>query len=103
MRRKGFFSHRTKLSEAVLTELFVGIADENSQSIRQLANCLIPLLNAVGWRGDPRHVAEAVPHFVKLNKCMTPILLLSCSFSIPFQTALHNNWFVMIFLCANLL
>ena len=64
MRRKGFFSHRTKLSEAVLTELFVGIADENSQSIRQLANCLIPLLNAVGWRGDPRHVAEAVPHFV---------------------------------------
>jgi ATP-binding cassette subfamily C protein/ATP-binding cassette subfamily C protein LapB len=25
--------------------------------------CLIPLLNAFGWRGDPRHVAEAVPHF----------------------------------------
>ena len=26
--------------------------------------CLIPLLTALKWRGDPRHVAEALPHFV---------------------------------------
>ncbi len=28
-----------------------------------LSNCLTPLLEAVGWPGDPRHVAEALPHF----------------------------------------
>lgn len=28
-----------------------------------LAACLIPLLSALGWRGNPRHVAEALPHF----------------------------------------
>jgi len=29
-----------------------------------LANCLMPLLDALIWRGDPRHVAEALPHFI---------------------------------------
>ncbi len=29
-----------------------------------LSNCLLPLLGALNWRGDPRHVAEAVPHFI---------------------------------------
>ncbi len=28
-----------------------------------LSNCLLPLLEAMNWRGDPRHVAEALPHF----------------------------------------
>ena len=27
------------------------------------ATCLMPLLSALGWRGDPRFVAEALPHF----------------------------------------
>ncbi len=26
--------------------------------------CLQPLIGALGWKGDPRHVAEAVPHFI---------------------------------------
>ena len=26
-------------------------------------SCLLPLLRALGWRGEPRHVAEALPHF----------------------------------------
>lgn len=29
-----------------------------------LSNCIVPLLEALHWRGDPRHVAESVPHFV---------------------------------------
>jgi len=29
-----------------------------------LSHCLMPLLDALNWRGDPRHIAEAVPHFV---------------------------------------
>ena len=28
-----------------------------------LAACVVPLLSALGWRGNPRHVAEALPHF----------------------------------------
>lgn len=28
-----------------------------------LAACLLPLLKALGWKGDPRNVAEALPHF----------------------------------------
>ncbi|MBI5163328.1 MAG: ATP-binding cassette domain-containing protein [Magnetospirillum sp.] len=28
-----------------------------------LAACLLPLLKALNWKGDPRHVAEALPHF----------------------------------------
>lgn len=36
-------------------------------SIKQptdLSNCLLPLLEALNWRGDPRHVAESLPHFI---------------------------------------
>ena len=29
-----------------------------------LSNCLLPMLEALKWRGDPRHVAEALPHFI---------------------------------------
>ncbi|MBT4888570.1 MAG: ATP-binding cassette domain-containing protein [Rhodospirillales bacterium] len=29
-----------------------------------LSNCLVPLLEAIGWHGHPRHVAEAIPHFI---------------------------------------
>ncbi|MBT6827411.1 MAG: ATP-binding cassette domain-containing protein, partial [Rhodospirillales bacterium] len=29
-----------------------------------ISNCLVPLLVNMGWRGHPRHVAEAIPHFV---------------------------------------
>ncbi|MEO5373769.1 MAG: ATP-binding cassette domain-containing protein [Alphaproteobacteria bacterium] len=28
-----------------------------------IAACLLPLLTALGWRGNPRDVAEALPHF----------------------------------------
>jgi ATP-binding cassette subfamily C protein LapB len=28
-----------------------------------LAACLLPLLKALGWKGDPRNVAESLPHF----------------------------------------
>lgn len=28
-----------------------------------LAACLLPLLKSLGWKGNPRHVAEALPHF----------------------------------------
>ncbi len=34
------------------------------KSATDLSNLIVPLLEALHWRGDPRHVAEAVPHFV---------------------------------------
>jgi len=33
------------------------------QELPALAACLIPMLEALRWRGEPRHVAEALPHF----------------------------------------
>ena len=33
------------------------------KSISDAAACLIPLLNALGWQGTPRSLAEALPHF----------------------------------------
>ncbi len=30
-----------------------------------LSNCLWPLLRALDWSGHPRHVAEALPHFIE--------------------------------------
>jgi len=30
-----------------------------------LASCLVPLLGALNWMGNPRHVAEALPHFAE--------------------------------------
>ena len=32
-------------------------------AISPYAACLMPLLEAIGWQGDPRRVAEALPHF----------------------------------------
>lgn len=29
-----------------------------------LSNCLLPLLQSLNWRGDRRHIAEALPHFM---------------------------------------
>ncbi len=33
------------------------------RAFSDVAACLIPLLNAIGWAGNPRAVAEALPHF----------------------------------------
>lgn len=35
----------------------------NFQAGTDIAACLLPLLEALGWRGEPRRVAEALPHF----------------------------------------
>ncbi|MCB2099572.1 MAG: ATP-binding cassette domain-containing protein [Rhodobacterales bacterium] len=34
------------------------------RSKTDLSACLLPLLEALNWRGHPRHVAESLPHFV---------------------------------------
>jgi ATP-binding cassette subfamily C protein/ATP-binding cassette subfamily C protein LapB len=61
-----FHAARKALPQA-LTSQFVqaerSAADGGGRHAAEFVACLIPLLNARGWRGDPRHVAEAVPHF----------------------------------------
>ena len=32
------------------------------RAVSEAAACLMPLLNALGWRDTPRHLAEALPH-----------------------------------------
>lgn len=34
------------------------------QALSEHAACIAPLLEALGWNGRPRHLSEAVPHFV---------------------------------------
>lgn len=38
---------------------------EAFQAVSPFAACIMPLLNALGWRGDPRVIVEALPHFAK--------------------------------------
>ncbi len=35
------------------------------KNANDLTACLMPLIEALEWRGDPRHIAEALPHFVE--------------------------------------
>lgn len=35
------------------------------QALSEHAACIVPLLEALGWTGRPRHLSEAVPHFVE--------------------------------------
>ncbi len=50
---------RTSLSDDQITSGKLG----GFKAATDLAACLLPLLKALGWRGNPRHVAEALPHF----------------------------------------
>ena len=34
------------------------------QALSEQAACIVPLLEALGWTGRPRHLSEAVPHFI---------------------------------------
>ena len=42
-----------------LAENAVGGFSANSD----LAACLLPLLDALKWKGNPRHIAESLPYF----------------------------------------
>ncbi len=53
----------TWLQEHLLTEVLYNGEIGGFRVVSDLAACLVPLLKALGWRGDPRHIAEALPHF----------------------------------------
>ena len=69
MSRSLFHSARAALPQSLVGQFLAPpaamreAASGDNEHIGEFVACLIPLLNAYGWRGDPRHVAEAVPHF----------------------------------------
>ena len=48
-----------------LDEADHGLSHLKSDS--DVSACLLPFLTAIGWRGDPRHVAQSLPHFHKVD------------------------------------
>ena len=44
-------------------QILSSFQDGGSEGLSDFAHCVVPLLNALRWRGDHRHVAEAIPHF----------------------------------------
>ena len=61
-------------ANAVAPRLTAASSDQLAKALREgrfgafeahsdFASCLMPLLKALGWRGNLRHVAEALPHF----------------------------------------
>ncbi len=44
-------------------QILSSFQDGGAEALSGFAHCVVPLLNALRWRGDHRHVAEAVPHF----------------------------------------
>jgi ATP-binding cassette, subfamily C, bacterial LapB len=53
-------NHTVELYEQHQTNIALGGFIAGSD----LASCMFPLLRALKWKGNPRHVAEALPHFV---------------------------------------
>jgi len=49
--------------EHLLTEVLYNGELGGFKAVSDVATCFVPLLKALGWRGDPRHIAEALPHF----------------------------------------
>ena len=44
-------------------QILSSFGEGGAEALSEFAHCVVPLLNALRWRGDHRHVAEAVPHF----------------------------------------
>ncbi len=44
--------------------VFARFRDSGFDGLSQCAACFVPLLQALGWSGRPRHIAEAMPHFI---------------------------------------
>ncbi len=56
----------TTLQLAVVEPLAAALREDklgDFNAVSPLAACLMPLLDALSWRGSPRDVAEALPHF----------------------------------------
>ncbi len=54
---------RKDIDLSVGMQILSSFQEGGAEVLSDFAHCVVPLLNALRWRGDHRHVAEAVPHF----------------------------------------
>lgn len=47
------------------TNVMEGLVRRQFEEESDLAKCLLPLLDALGWNGQPRELAEAMPHMMR--------------------------------------
>ena len=55
--------HPIRVAQRRIAEVFArGASLPRSESAPGLLSCVVPIAEAVGWRGTPRQIAEAMPH-----------------------------------------
>jgi ATP-binding cassette, subfamily C, bacterial LapB len=55
--------HPIRLAQRKIADAFArGTSQPNTSREPGVLSCLVPIAEAVGWQGTPRHVAEAMPH-----------------------------------------
>ncbi len=55
--------HPIRVAHRKIAEVFArGASLPRSESAPGLLSCVVPIAEAVGWRGTPRQIAEAMPH-----------------------------------------
>jgi ATP-binding cassette, subfamily C, bacterial LapB len=55
--------HPIRIAQRRIAEVFArGASLPRSESAPGLLSCVVPIAEAVGWRGTPRQIAEAMPH-----------------------------------------
>lgn len=54
---------RREIPFAAGLRILSSVQEGGEAALSEYASCIVPLLNALRWRGEQRHLAEAVPHF----------------------------------------
>lgn len=54
---------RREIPFAAGLQILSSVQEGGEAALSEYASCIVPLLNALRWRGEERHLAEAVPHF----------------------------------------
>ena len=55
--------HPIRAAQRRIAEVFArGASLPHSEIAPGLLSCVVPIAEAVGWRGTPRQIAEAMPH-----------------------------------------
>ena len=55
--------HPIRVAQRRIAEVFArGASLPRAENVPGLLSCVVPIAEAVGWRGTPRQIAEAMPH-----------------------------------------
>lgn len=60
--------HPIRIAQRRIAEVFArGASLPRAETASGLLSCVVPIAEAVGWRGTPRQIAEAMPHETLVN------------------------------------